>query len=125
MRAPMGPGGEEHRGRERGIPDRRLRIGSVTAFLGPKAHPGVAEQATAPTLYNHAIHDMQLLQAMSEEEKYEGAQGDHNHNARRTGVLRIRKPTHPPGDRNVSRASLESSYSTGVTTYYPLGGRGE
>jgi hypothetical protein len=29
-------------------------------------------------MYNHAIHDMQLLQAMSEEEKYEGAQGDHN-----------------------------------------------
>jgi hypothetical protein len=53
---------------------------------------------------------MQLLQAMSEEETYAGAQGDHA--ARRTDALR--KPTHPPGDRSVSRVGLEFSYSAGV-----------
>jgi hypothetical protein len=58
---------------------------------------------------------MQLLQAMSEEEKYEGAQGGHN-----ARMFFGNPPTLPEGGRNVSRVGLEFSYSTGATA--PWGG---
>jgi hypothetical protein len=72
-----GQGGEEHRGRERGIPDRRLRIESGIT-LRTKDKPR-HEQATAtePAQPRNTT-DTPLRQAMSEGEKYEGAQGGHN-----------------------------------------------
>jgi hypothetical protein len=79
-RRAMRPGGEKHRGRERGIPDRRLRIGSGT-FKDQRQTPTWACDSTNTVRASlHAQHrdsqpaDTPLLQAMSGEEKYEGAQ---------------------------------------------------
>jgi hypothetical protein len=112
MRTPMGPGGEEHRGRERGKQICRLWIEyGVTFPIEGELPREQATTANAP-LSNHATQatDTQLPRGHIRREEIRRC-------ARRSRrVIILRKPTHPPGDRNVSRVSLEFSYSTGVTT---------